>query len=416
MSPLILLKKGKILKESKLFLVDVLVGGGKIVKINAEINPAKQNIPIIDCQNRIILPGLIDPHVHFREPGLTYKEDFFSGSCAAAKGGFTGFFDMPNTIPPTTTIKALEEKKKLAAKSVVHYGFHFGAVSNNQEELRKALQRYDICSIKLYMGQTTGGLLVQDEDVLKEIFSMVAKAKKVLCVHAEGKDVQKAILLARNYGTTLYICHVSSKEEIAMIRHAKKHRDKKAPLYAEATPHHLFLMDNDQDRLHGFAVMKPSLKTRADQKALWHAVSDGTIDTLGTDHAPHTRGEKKSINPPFGVPGVETALPLMLDAVGKGKISLHRIQEMMVIKPAYIFGLRTKGYVKEGYDADLTVVDLQVKQQVTGKTFLSKCTWTPFEGLVLQGWPVITVVNGKLIYANGKITTTKATPFFQNRS
>lgn len=423
----LLLQNGKALIGYDLRSVDILIEAGKIAQISKSIS--LRNTAIIDCSHLTILPGIIDPHVHFREPGLTHKEDFFSGSCAAAKGGITSFFDMPNTIPPTTTIKAFEEKKKLAAKSVVHYGFHFGAVSDNQKELKEALQRQDICSIKLYMGETTGGLLVRGDNILEEIFGIVAEAKKVLCVHAEGKDVQKAISLARKYETILYICHVSSKEEIDFIRQAKKptkagkkNQPNNPPLYAEVAPHHLFLTKEDEHRLQGFGLMKPGLKTKSDQQALWDAIQDGTIDTIGTDHAPHTREEKQSTNPPFGVPGVETVLPLMLNTVVQGTLRLQRLHELMSAQPAMIFGLHKKAHIKEGYDADLTIVDLHEQQEVRGETFISKCQWTPFEGLVLQGWPVMTLVGGNVVYDvhnrynksnnKNKITQTKATPLF----
>ncbi len=381
-----LLKNCTILIDGKETQSDILIEGAKISKIGKDI-PYYGNT--IDLSGKHVIPGLIDPHVHFRDPGMTQKEDFFTGSKAAAAGGITTVLDMPNTIPPTTTVDLLKEKRKLAEKSIVNYGFHFGAASDNISEIKKAK---NIASVKVFLNVTTGKLLIEDDNVLEEVF----KAAGTISVHAEGDMVRKAVELAKKTKTRLYLCHISTKEEVDYLK-----KNKGEGIFAEVTPHHLFLTeDDDKD---SFTKMKPELKSEHDQKALWEAVKDGIIDTIGTDHAPHTIEEKKKMEFPHGVPGCETILPLLLDQVNKGKIKLSKVVELACENPAKIFSIKNKGHIMEGYDADLTVVDMDLVKEVQNEKLYTKCGWSPFHGRKLKGWPVMTIVNGNIVYGEGKL-------------
>ncbi|MBI2559068.1 amidohydrolase family protein [Candidatus Woesearchaeota archaeon] len=392
----LLIKNCRLLANGKVFAKNILVKNGKISRItNKELKADK----IIDAKNNFVLPGMIDCHVHFREPGLTHKEDFLTGSMAAAKGGITTVLDMPNTIPPTTTISALEEKRRLAKKSVVNYGFHFGATADNLSDIKKAKS---IAAVKLYMDYTTGDLKVDDFEVISDIF----KASKITVVHAEEERVKDIteILIRNKIKNKIHIAHVSSEKE---LKYAKQNKIKKQ-ITLEVAPQHLFLNDKDLQSLGAFAEMKPRLKSENDQKALWKGVANGDIDVIATDHAPHLKEEKEQANYPFGVPGVETMLPLLLDAFNNNKISLAQIIDLCCANPAKIFKIRNKGILKEGYDADLTIVDLDKRQAVRNEDLLTKCKWSPFEGKILKGWPVMTIVNGNVVYDNGEVFDIKA--------
>jgi dihydroorotase len=383
---------GKILEEGKLVEKNLLLENHKVRDI---IDHTVTVDEIIDVKGNVILPGIIDCHVHMREPGLTHKEDFFTGSKAAACGGITTFLDMPNSNPPTTTIQALDEKRKLAAKSIVNYGFHFGSTPDNLSEITEAK---NIASVKVYMDATTGNLLVDKDESLTSIF----RNAKRISVHAEGASVEKAINIFKsldNKKKRLYLCHISTEEELKII---KKH--KKANIFTEVTPHHLFLTNEDDK--DGFTKMKPSLKTRQEQDALWSAVNKGLVDTIATDHAPHTVEEKKGENPPYGVPGIETILPLLLNAVNEEKLTLQRVVELTSQNPARIFNLKDKGHIKEGYDADFVIVDMNKEKEVKNEELKTKCKWSPFNGRKLKGWPVMTMISGRLIYDNGILNDT----------
>lgn len=391
-----LIINGKILEDDKLVSKNILIKENKIGLITNKTVSADE---IIDAKNKIILPGIIDPHVHMREPGLTHKEDFFTGSIAAAAGGITTFIDMPNTKPATITVKDLKEKRGLAKKSIVNYGFHFGSTPFNIGEIKKACSE-NIASVKVFMDATTGNMLIEN----KEVIANIMLTARLVTVHAEGVHVKDIIEIAKFLNKKVYICHVSSAEEISYARENKKeNQEAGGNCYVEVTPHHLFLTEKDAKKMGAFASMKPLLKTKKDQDALWKAVEDGIVDTIGTDHAPHTVEEKKSGQYPWGVPGVETSLALMLDAVNRKKIGIARLQEIMCENPAKIFGIKNKGIIKEGYDADLVVVDMGIKKKVDNKRILSKCGWSPFDGFELKGWPVMTIVNGNIVMDNGKI-------------
>ncbi len=392
----LLIKNCRVLIKDKVYAKNILIKKGKIVKITNKESKADS---VIDAKNNFILPGLIDCHVHFREPGLTHKEDFLTGSMAAAKGGITTIFDMPNTLPPTTTLAALDEKRKLAAKSIVNYGLIFGAATNNVSEIKKAR---NIAAVKLYMDETTGGLKVDDFEAICDIFRM----SKITIVHAEDYNVQNAInvMIKNKLKNRLHVAHVSSAQELA---YSKSNKIKKQ-VTAEVTPHHLFMNKKDIQVLGAFAEMNPRLKTEQDQKALWEGIKNGDVDVIATDHAPHLKEEKEMANYPFGVPGVETMLPLLLDAFNSNKITLPEIVKLCCENPAKIFKIKNKGFLKEGFDADLVIVDLDKRQAVRNEDLLTKCKWSPFEGKILKGWPVTTIVNGNVVYNNGEVFDIKA--------
>ncbi len=392
----LLIKNCKLILNGRAAEKNILIRGGKIEKITSKAHKAEK---ILDGKNLFALPGLIDCHVHFREPGMTHKEDFLTGSKAAAKGGITTILDMPNTIPPTTTIAALEEKRKLAKKSIVNYGLHFGGTIDNLSDIKRARR---IASVKVYMDYTTGNLKMNDFEAIAKIF----ESSRISVLHAEGGNVKHAIdILEKNkIKNNIHFAHVSSKKELA---YAKSNKVKKQ-VTVEVTPHHLFLTESDIQSMGSLAEMKPGLKSELDQRALWKGIRNGQVDIIATDHAPHLKEEKEKTNYPFGVPGVETMLPLLLDAFDKKKLDLVKISKLAAENPAKIFRIKGKGFIKEGYDADLVLVDLEKRQAVRNEDIISKCNWSPFDGKILKGWPVTTIVNGNVVYDDGEIHDIKA--------
>jgi dihydroorotase len=387
----LLIKNCKIFTRGVLRSKNVFVDGGKIKKLTSERLMAEK---VIDAKGKIVIPGLIDAHVHFREPGLTHKEDFFTGSMAAAAGGITTFLDMPNTKPPTTTTERLDEKRMLARKSVVNYGFHFGSTKDNIGEIEKAK---NIASVKVYMDQTTGDLAITEESALKKIFSLPI----IKTIHAESENILKALQLGKS--SRLYFCHISSKEELGYVA-----KNKTGSTFIEVTPHHLFLTVQHINKSGSFAEMKPSLKTRRDQQALWDAVRNNVVDVIATDHAPHTKEEKMQVNYPVGVPGCETMLPLLLNAVNNNLLTLKKVVQLCCENPARIFKIRGKGFIEVGFDADLTIIDMKMEREVRSANLVTKCGWSPFEGFRLKGWPLMTLVNGNVVYDNGEINNIRA--------
>ncbi len=372
---------------------DILIENSKIKRIG---NKLDSDTLTIDIKQNYVIPGIIDPHCHFREPGMTQKEDFFTGSCAAVAGGITTFIDMPNTIPPTANCEELEKKRNFAKSSIANYGFHFAAAKGNSGEIKKA---ENIASTKLFMNVSTGMLMIEDFEEMKEIFS----ASKIVSVHAEEEMVENALKLSEETGCSLYLCHISKKEELEIIR---KYKNKtKNKIFVEVTPHHLFL--NEEIDMDNFTKMKPPLRSEEDRLALWEAIGEGLVDTIGTDHAPHTIEEKSSPEPVYGVPGEETLLPLLLNEVSKERLSIQNIVKLCCNNPAIVFGMKNKGFLKEGFDADLTIIDLNKEKKVNGKELFTKCKWSPFEGRVLKGWPKITIVNGQIVYNDGEINFDK---------
>jgi dihydroorotase len=396
-----LLKNCKILEEDKLVDRHILLEDHKIAYISDEIVTADE---VIDIKGKIVVPGIIDCHVHFREPGLTHKEDFLSGSIAAAKGGITTILDMPNTIPPTTTVAALSEKRKLAEKSIVNYGFHFGSTFDNLNEIRNAK---NIASVKIYMNHSTGNLRIENLQTLEKIMAQA----RLCTIHAEGENLAKAIEIASKLKKKFYACHIATEEEMKLVRKNKKH------LYCEVTPHHLFLTEKDKEKLGNVAHVKPSLKTETDQEALWKALQGGIVDTIATDHAPHTK-EEKLTEEKYGLPGVETMLPLLLDAVNKNRLTLKQVVDLTSKNPAKIFMIRNKGLIREGYDADLTVIDMELEKEVRADELFSKSKWSPFEGKILKGWPIITIVRGNLVFEDNNVFEIKGQEikFYKSKS
>lgn len=404
------LKDGKDVHGNK---IELLILNDKIDKISEsfseeEIRNIEKNekLEIIDLKGKTVMPGVIDVHTHMREPGITAKEDFATGSRACAKAGVTTFYDMPNTIPTTTTLEALRDKKRLASeKSIVNYGFHFGGSRNNNiDEIKKVLEVKEANTVKIFMNVTTGEMLIEDEDILKNVF----KNSKLVLVHAENEMIDKAVEYNKNYGNGLYVCHIPSKEELKKVLEAKKNPElntEKHPVYAEVTPHHLFLNEEireSTDRNKMLLRMKPELRTKKDNEFLWEALNNGEVDTIGTDHAPHLISEKlEKIT--FGMPGVETSLALMLNAYNEGKVKLEMIQKLMSENPAKIMKISKRGKLEEGYYADVIAVDLDKEWTVgVDDTIESKCGWTPYENWKLKGKNVLTIVNGKVVYQNNK--------------
>lgn len=377
---------------------------------------------VIDAKGLHLLPGVIDDHVHFRDPGLTHKEDLRTGSRSCALGGVTSFLEMPNTIPNTTTQAILEEKLAIAAqKSLVNYGFYIAATQDNLEELKNARRTP---GIKIFVGSSTGNLLVDDQEVLESIFEQTTlgiaiHAEDETTVRANGERVgdstdvrdhsrvrdhaaaeictRRLTELAERFKHHLQVMHISTGAELPYM--------KSEHVTAEVCVHHLLMNVDDYDRLGTFAQMNPSLKTREDNEALWEAVRDGTIDVLATDHAPHTILEKAAPYPhsPSGLPGVQTLLPLMLQAVHEERLTLERLVELTSENPARIWGMHNKGQLQEGYDADLVLVDLERTRTITREEQASKCGWTPWEGVQVTGWPTHTFVMGQLVMKEGVV-------------
>ena len=405
---IIILKNGIDIFGNK---IEILINDEIIEKISEKIDESRfknnENVRIIDVEEKLIMPGVIDVHTHMREPGITYKEDFTTGSRACAKAGITTFYDMPNTIPTTTTLENLLEKKKLAReKSIVNFGFHFGGSKNdNVEEIKKVLSSGEANTVKIFMNVTTGEMLIEDDEILKKVF----KNSKLVLVHAENEMIDKAIELNKNCGKGLYVCHIPSENELKKVINAKKNNElntKEHPIYAEVTPHHLFLnteIRESTERNKMLLRMKPELREKSDNEFLWEAINRGEIDTIGTDHAPHLISEKlEKIT--FGMPGVETSLALMINAFNEGRISLEMIQKLMCENPAKIMKIEKRGKLEESFFADIIVVDTQKEWIVAvDDTIESKCGWTPYENWKLKGKNTLTIVNGEIVYENGKI-------------
>lgn len=379
----ILLKNGRILEKNKLKKTDILVDGSCIVDMQETINSKSETY---DVSGKIILPGLIDPHVHLREPGFVYKEGFVTGGQAAAAGGFCTVIDMPNTNPPTTTPKNLKLKQDLSKKSGINILFYYG-IDSSQKDITVP---EGVVGVKVFLNKSTGNMIVRDDHYLQSVFSSFP----FVAVHAEDEMVRYACELTKKCGNRLYLCHITQKKELDII---DEYRDK-IKLFVEVTPHHLFL-DNTCAKTPYFS-MKPPLRPRKDVDALWNAIRSGQVDTIGSDHAPHTEEDKDSGKPCYGVPGLETSLPLMLNAVNEGKIKLYDVQRLMSENPAKIFDLPKNGNLIKGANADITIIDLELTKKVTGEYLKTKCKWTPFEGMKLKGWPVMTIINGQVSYNN----------------
>lgn len=390
-----LVKNCKLVVENNQEIIRyILIEDGVITKIDENIQA--EGHEIVDAQSNYVLPGIIDVHTHMRDPGLTHKEDFTSGSRACARGGVTTFIDMPNTIPVTVTEKALMDKKAMmVGRSYVDYGFHFGgSKKDNSEEIKKVLDK--VASTKIFLNMSTGDMLIEDEKVVENIF----RESRIISVHAEEGMVEKAIEFCKKYDKELYLCHLSKASEIELLKQAKAEGVK---VFGEVTPHHLFLNVDDvnaTERSKMLLRMKPELKERSDNEALWKALADGTLDSIGTDHAPHLI-EEKLAKLTYGVPSVENSLEMMLNGVKENRITFERLIEVMCKNPAKIFKIKNKGDIAVGYDGDLVIVDINDNSPIKDDKVITKANWTPFENCNRGGRVLTTILRGEIVYNKG---------------
>jgi len=432
----ILLKNASVVNENTIVETDILLQDDFILKIDKDITD--ENARVIDVKGKYVMPGIIDDQVHFREPGLTHKGDIASESRAAIAGGITTFMEQPNTNPQTVTIEKLEEKFALAANSsYANYSFLFGGTNDNLEELKK-LDKNACSGVKLFLGSSTGNMLVDNEEVIEKIFrttDMVISAhcedettiKNNLAIYKEkygdaipvkyhglirSEDAcyissSKAIALAKKTGARFHVFHLSTGKETALFRNDIPLAEKK--ITAEVCLHHLWFSDEDYETKGTHIKWNPAVKTANDRAQLWEALLDDRIDVIATDHAPHTLEEKSNVytSAPSGGPLVQHALPGMLQAYHQGKIRLEKIVEKMCHNPAILFQIEKRGYIREGYFADLVVVDMQSPWEVTKENIVYKCGWSPFTGTTFTSKITHTFVNGHLAYENGSFSEKK---------
>ncbi|GIM55151.1 dihydroorotase [Capnocytophaga cynodegmi] len=429
-----LIKNANIVNENQTFKGDLLIYGNRIEEVASEIS-AENNYRIIDANGKYLLPGVIDDQVHFREPGLTHKANIATESAAAVAGGVTTFFEQPNTSPQTTTIELLEEKFAIASKtSFANFSFFLGGTNDNLEQL-KQLDRNACVGIKLFLGSSTGNMLVDDEKTIETIFSNI---DLVIAAHCEDEQTirrntelytqrygehisiekhplirsseacflssSKAIHLAEKTGARLHVFHLSTAQETELFRNDIPLKDKK--ITAEVCVHHLWFSDEDYKSKGNFIKWNPAVKTSNDREHLWKALLDDRLDVIATDHAPHTLDEKKNTiysKIPSGGPLVQHSLVAMLENARKGKISIEKIVEKMCHNPAILFEIKERGFIREGYYADLVLVDLNNPWQVSKENILYKCGWSPFEGNTFHSKIIATFVGGNLVYENGKV-------------
>jgi len=420
----LIIKNGSCYVEGKLENVDLCLSGNKIKKIG-KIN--LNNAKVFDASGKIVLPGVIDTQVHFREPGSTDSEDLESGSKAAVLGGITSVFEMPNTNPPTSNLIEFDKKLKLAKNRMYsNYAFYFGATPENIDQLSKLKNLEGCCGIKLFAGSSTGKLLVDKESDIEKVIS---NSDRIVSIHSEDEEIlnlrkkfikegdvqshpewrntecaisstRRVVKIAERYNKKIHVLHVTTREEIDFLAMHKKN------VTFEITPQHLSMYAPDcYNKLGTFVQMNPPLRTKEHYDRLWVAVRNSIVDILGSDHAPHLKENKKKKYPgsPSGMPGVQTILPVMLDHVSKDKLSLNQLMKFMCENPCKIFGIKNKGYIKEGYDADLTIVDMKKEQIIKDEMMASKCGWTPFNNYKVKGFPTCTIVNGNVVMSDGKI-------------
>ena len=429
----LLIKNGIVINEGCALKKDLLIEGERIVKIASSIN-VSSDVTVYDASGKHLIPGLIDDQVHFREPGLTHKATIESESKAALAGGITSFLEMPNTLPQTTTLKEWESKNDIAAKtSFANYGFMFGGTNDNLDQIL-ALDPKRVPALKLFLGSSTGNMLVDNPDVLREIFK---NTNLVIAVHCEDEATIKAntkkakekygnqipveqhpvirsekacylsssqaIALAKETGARLHVFHLLTAKELSLFRNDLPLKDKK--ITAEVCVHHLWFSDEDYPSKGTHIKWNPAVKTRKDREALWEGLNSDLLDILATDHAPHTLEEKSKsyLQAPSGGPLVQHALPALLTSYHQNKISLEKIVEKACHNPALLFDIQDRGYLREGYFADLVVVDLNKEFTVKKNELLYKCRWSPFEGTTLKGRVEKTLLNGQWVFENGKI-------------
>ena len=422
----LIIKNGSCYINGRLEKTDIALSGNKIKKVGKiELNSSK----VFDASDKLVLPGIIDTQVHFREPGSTDREDLESGSRAAVLGGITSVFEMPNTNPPTSNLIEFDKKLNLA-KDRMHcnYAFYFGATPENINQLSKLKGLKGCCGVKLFAGSSTGKLLVSEE---KDIEKVISNSDRVVSIHSEDEEIlnlrkkfiregdvqshpewrnhecamsstRRVVKIAERYNKQIHVLHVTTKEEVDFLAMHKKN------VTFEITPQHLTLYAPDcYDKLGSLAQMNPPIRKREHYDRLWTAVKNSIVDTLGSDHAPHSKEDKSKKYPasPSGMPGVQTILPIMLHHINNNKLSLEQLIKMMCENPCKIFSIKNKGYIKEGYDADLTIVDMDREQTIKNETMATKCGWTPFHDMTIKGFPVATIINGKTVMSDGKILT-----------
>lgn len=432
-----LIKNATIVNEGSRFQAHLVVSGGLIQAIvpqEVEIPESVQHFEIIDASGLFLLPGMIDDQVHFREPGLTYKGDIFSESRAAVAGGITSFMEMPNTNPNTLTNALLEDKFAIAdEKSLANYSFYLGASNDNLDEIRK-MNPKTVCGVKVFMGSSTGNMLVDQPKALEGIF---AESPALVAVHCEDEptvrqnmdyyrslypqaapssvhplirsaracflSTSKAVELATRYHTRLHVLHLSTADEMSLFSNKLPLAEKK--ITAEVCVHHLWFDDRDYEEKGNFIKWNPAIKTAADKQALWQALADGRLDVVATDHAPHALVEKLKpyYESPSGGPLVQHALTAMLDFYHQGLLTLEEIVNKTAHNPAIAFQIHKRGFIRHGYYADFVLVDLDHPWKVSNENILYKCGWSPFEGHSFRSAITHTFVNGALVYANGKI-------------
>ncbi|MBS1524110.1 MAG: dihydroorotase [Bacteroidetes bacterium] len=428
----LLIKSATIVNENKQFVSDLLVKDGLIERIDQQIDVHADQV--INAEGLYLFPGCIDDQVHFREPGLTHKADIHSESRAAVAGGITSFMEMPNTVPNTLTQELLEQKYEIAARnSLANYSFFMGASNDNIDEVLKT-DTQNVCGVKVFMGSSTGNMLVDNPKTLEGIFS---QSPMLVAVHCEdeatirrnleyykqllGEDIpvtlhpqirseeacylssSMAVGLAKKYNTRLHILHISTEKETHLFENTTPLKDKR--ITAEACIHHLWFSDEDYQAKGNLIKWNPAVKKASDREGILQAVLDGRIDVIATDHAPHTLEEKSQsyLKAPSGGPLVQHALPAMLELYHQGKISLEQITEKMAHNVATCFQVDRRGFVREGYWADLVLVDLNKPWTVNRSNILYKCGWSPFEGTTLRSSIMHTIVSGNLSYSNGSI-------------
>ncbi len=429
-----LIKNAKIVNEGSIFEGDVLIENNIIRQIAESISAKSSESVIIDAEGNFLIPGVIDDQVHFREPGLTHKGDIASESKAAVAGGITSYIEQPNTVPNAVTQELLEEKYQIASKtSYANYSFMMGGTNDNLEEILKTNPK-NVAGLKLFLGSSTGDMLVDSSASLEKIFS---NTKLLIAVHSEDETIVKnnlakykeiygddipvtkhpkirsvaacyestvrVIALAKKTGARLHVFHISTAKELDLF--TNKMPLEKKQITAEVCIHHLWFTDADYETKGSLIKWNPAVKSQEDKDALWKALLDDRIDVIATDHAPHTLEEKS--NPyttcPSGGPLVQHALVAMMEAYNKGKISMEKIVEKMCHNPAKIFKIENRGFIKEGYFADLVLVNPHMPWSVKKENIIAKCGWSPFEGVSFKSRVTHTFVNGKLVYANGKV-------------
>lgn len=430
----VLIQGAKVVNEGETVQLDVLVEGERIAKVAPKISASKDMI-IIDGRGKHLLPGCIDDQVHFREPGLTHKATIGTESKACVAGGITSYLEMPNTNPQTTNADAYAKKLEVAAKtSWVNYGFMFGGTNDNLDQI-KAVDPKTTPALKLFLGSSTGNMLVDNPNTLKEIFSNI---KLPIAVHCEDENTirtnlkeytskygdeipiayhpkirseeacylssSKAIALAKETGARLHVFHLSTAKETELFSNELPLHKKQ--ITSEVCIHHLWFSDEDYENKGTHIKWNPAVKTAKDREGLWEALNDDRIDIIATDHAPHTIEEKNQpyTKAPSGGPMVQHALPVLLECVQQGKITLEKVVEKMCHNPAILFDIKDRGYIRSGYFADLVLVDTQQSQTVTKDNILYKCGWSPLEGTTLRGVVTHTIVNGTLMYEKGNFT------------